>query len=284
MFDLILEDEKGRQIKFTNNKDYAITEIDGLNPPSANIVTSETSLFDGEKFESAKTESRQLEIAIAIQRNAEENRIALYNVVRIKQYIKVLYKNGKRNVFIEGYVSDFSIDYFAQTQEATISILCPEPYFKDAEEIIAGVNLIISKFTFPFAIESTKKVTLGEYEEVLEANVVNDGDVQSGMVIEIHANGEVKNPVIYNRETTEFFGVMIEMEAGDSIYINTIKGQKSVRLFRDAEYINIFNNIKPYSSWLQLEQGDNIFTYEAEDDTTNNMDVTFSYRYLYQGV
>lgn len=284
MFDLILENEKGRQIKFTNNKDYAITEIDGLNPPSANIVTSETSLFDGEKFESAKTESRQLEIAIAIQRNAEENRIALYNVVRIKQYIKVLYKNGKRNVFIEGYVSDFSIDYFAQTQEATISILCPEPYFKDAEEIIAGVNLIISKFTFPFAIESTKKVTLGEYEEVLEANVVNDGDVQSGMVIEIHANGEVKNPVIYNRETTEFFGVMIEMEAGDSIYINTIKGQKSVRLFRDAEYINIFNNIKPYSSWLQLEQGDNIFTYEAEDDTTNNMDVTFSYRYLYQGV
>ena len=284
MFDLTLENEKGKQIKLTNSKDYAISEIDGLNPPSASIVTSETSLFDGAKFVSSKTETRQLDIAIAIQRNAEENRIALYDVVRIKQYIKVLYKNGKRNVFIEGYVSDFSIDYFAQTQEATISILCPEPYFKDAEEIIAGVNLIITKFTFPFAIESTKKVTLGEYEEVLEANVVNDGDVQSGMVIEIHANGEVKNPVIYNRETTEFFGLDIELEQGDSVYINTTVGQKSVQLFRDAEYTNIFNYIKQRSTWLQLPQGDNIFTYEADEDTTSNMDVTFTYRHLYQGV
>ena len=284
MFDLTLENEKGKQIKLTNSKDYAISEIDGLNPPSASIVTSETSLFDGAKFVSSKTETRQLDIAIAIQRNAEENRIALYDVVRIKQYIKVLYKNGKRNVFIEGYVSDFSIDYFAQTQEATISILCPEPYFKDAEEIIAGVNLIITKFTFPFAIESTKKVTLGEYEEVLEANVVNDGDVQSGMVIEIHANGEVKNPVIYNRETTEFFGLDIELEQGDSVYINTTVGQKSVQLFRDAEYTNIFNYIKQRSTWLQLAQGDNIFTYEADEDTTSNMDVTFTYRHLYQGV
>lgn len=284
MFDLVLENEKGQQIKLTNNNDYAITDIDGLNPPGASIVTSETSLFDGAKFVSSKTETRQLDIAIAIQRNAEENRIALYNVVRTKQYIKVLYKNGQRNVFIEGYVSDFSIDYFAQTQEATISILCPEPYFKDAEEIIAGVNLIIAKFTFPFAIEATKKVTLGEYEEVLEANVVNDGDVESGMVIEIHANGVVKNPVIYNRETTEFFGLDIELEQGDSVYINTTVGQKSVQLFRDAEYINIFNYIKQYSTWLQLAQGDNIFTYEADEDTTSNMDVTFTYRHLYQGV
>lgn len=284
MFDLVLENEKGQQIKLTNNNDYAITDMDGLNPPSASIVTSETSLFDGAKFVSSKTETRQLDIAIAIQRNAEENRIALYNVVRTKQYIKVSYKNGRRDVFIEGYVSDFNIDYFAQMQEATISILCPEPYFKDAEEIIAGVNLIIAKFTFPFAIEATKKVTLGEYEEVLEANVVNDGDVESGMVIEIHANGEVKNPVIYNRETTEFFGLDIELEQGDSVYINTTVGQKSVQLFRDAEYINIFNYIKQYSTWLQLAQGDNIFTYEADEDTTSNMDVTFTYRHLYQGV
>lgn len=284
MFDLVLENEKGQQIKLTNNNDYAITDMDGLNPPSASIVTSETSLFDGAKFVSSKTETRQLDIAIAIQRNAEENRIVLYNVVRTKQYIKVSYKNGRRDVFIEGYVSDFNIDYFAQMQEATISILCPEPYFKDAEEIIAGVNLIIAKFTFPFAIEATKKVTLGEYEEVLEANVVNDGDVESGMVIEIHANGEVKNPVIYNRETTEFFGLDIELEQGDSVYINTTVGQKSVQLFRDAEYINIFNYIKQYSTWLQLAQGDNIFTYEADEDTTSNMDVTFTYRHLYQGV
>lgn len=284
MFDLVLENEKGQQIKLTNNNDYAITDMDGLNPPGASIVTSETSLFDGAKFVSSKTETRQLDIAIAIQRNAEENRIALYNVVRTKQYIKVSYKNGRRDVFIEGYVSDFNIDYFAQTQEATISILCPEPYFKDAEEIIAGVNLIIAKFTFPFAIEATKKVTLGEYEEVLEANVVNNGDVESGMVIEIHANGEVKNPVIYNRETTEFFGLDIELEQGDSVYINTTVGQKSVQLFRDAEYINIFNYIKQYSTWLQLAQGDNIFTYEADEDTTSNMDVTFTYRHLYQGV
>lgn len=284
MFKLSLENDKGGSIILTDNNNYAITDIDGLNPPSASIQTSETSLFDGEKFVSSKVDMRTLDVAFVIQRRAEENRLALYDVIRTKQYIKLNFQNGERNVFIEGYVSDFTIDYFANMQEVTVSITCPEPFFKDAAEIVANVNVIIKKFTFPFAISSTAKVTLGEYEEVLEVDVVNDGDVETGMTIEIHANDTVKNPTIYNRDTTEFFGLDIELEAGDSVFITTTRGQKRVRLFRDAVYTNIFNKVRKDSAWLQLARGDNIFTYEADEDTTGNMDVIFTYRHLYQGV
>lgn len=284
MFDLSLENAKGDSITLTNSLDYAITDIDGLYPPSANIVTSETALFDGAKFVSSKVNTRQMEIAISIQRNAEKNRIALYKVIKTKQYIKMNYKNGERDVFIEGYVSDMEIDFFANMQTVTVSILCPEPYFKEAEEIIESISSIIGVFVFPFSIPATAKIPIGYYTDVLEINVINDGDVECGMTIEIHANGDVTNPTIFNRDTGEFFGLVTQLEQGDTVYITTTRGNKEVQLLRDGEYTNLFNSIEQGSSWLQLAPGDNVFTYEADSDTTNNMAVRFAYRNLFEGV
>lgn len=286
MYSLILENDKKQKVELTHNVEYSVLEIQGLNPPSATINTSETALFDGGRFVSSKVDMRSINISIGINRNAESNRLALYKIVKPKQHITLYYKNGQRDVYIEGYVESIEVDYFGMKQTVEISILCPEPYFKNAEQMIEEVTVIIGAFHFPFAIEATVPIPFSyyDYEQIGEINIYNVGEVACGMTVEIYVNGTVTNPQIFNRETREFFGINYTFQLGDVVYITTQRGSKTVRLLRDGEYINLFNYIVKNSKWLQLEVGDNIFTYDADESTEENMIVRFIYSPLYGGV
>lgn len=284
MYKLILENQYGNSIEITHNRNYAIYEISGLHPPNAIISTDSLAIYDGEKFTSSKADKRTINIQFGITKNAETNRIALYKIIKTKQYIRLNYKNGIRDIFIEGYVESMIIDYHVVPQLVTVSILCPKPYFNDATELISEMSALVKKFTFPFAIEKNNKIPFGYIEDVTEINVINNGDIQINMIIKIQASGEVINPTIFNRETGEFFSLNFTMQTGDVITIDTNQGQKSVNLYRNGENINIFNSISRDSTWISLYPGDNIMIYDADNETRRNMLVRFLYRYQYEGV
>lgn len=283
MYKLSLENQYGNNIELTNNRNYAIFEISGLHPPNAIISTDSLAIYDGEKFTSSKADKRTINIQFGITKNAETNRISLYKVIKTKQYIRLNYKNSIRDIFIEGYVESMIIDYHAVPQLVTVSILCPQPYFNDATELISEMSALVKKFTFPFAIEKNNKIPFGYIEDVTEINVINNGDIQTNMIIKIQSSGEVINPTIFNRETGEFFRLNFIMQTGDVITIDTNQGQKSVNLYRSGEDINIFNSISRDSTWLSLAPGDNIMIYDADNETRRNMLVRFLYRYQYEG-
>jgi hypothetical protein len=73
-----------------------------------------------------------------------------------------------------------------------------------------------------------------------------------------------------------------QMVAGEEIEINTNVGEKSIRgKIGNAAYTNYFMYKNIDSSWLQLDVGDNLFRYNAEEGI-NNLDVFvyFYNRYL----
>lgn len=284
MYTLILENQYGDSIELTHNKNYSIYEISGLHPPNAIISTDSLAIYDGEKFTSSKADMRSINIQFGIMMNAEANRIALYKVIKTKQYIKLKYKNSVRDIFIEGYIESMPIDYHSVPQLVTISILCPKPYFNNASELISEMSALVKNFTFPFAIEKDKKIPIGYIEDITELNVINYGDIQTNMIIKIQASNEVINPSIFNKQTGEFFKLNFTMKTGDVITIDTNQGKKSVTLYRSGENINIFNSISQDSTWLSLSPGDNIMTYEADSETRRNMTVRFFHRYQYEGV
>lgn len=284
MYKLILENSAGNRIELTNRREYSVLEIQGLNPPNAVINTSEVALYDGAKFNSSKVEMRTIQLSISINVEAEKNRLALYKVIKTKHPINIYYTNDSRDVFIAGYVESIDIDFFAMKQTAAVSILCPEPYFKAAQSMIQEVSLILGAFHFPFAIEAEKPIPISYYGDIFEINVINVGDIACGLQVEIHMDGPVKNPRIFNRDTREYIGVNGDFDAGDIIYINTQRGNKEVTLFNEGKYVNIFNSLAKGSTWLQLETGDNVLTYDAEGSSTDYMRVRFVYSPLYEGV
>lgn len=284
MFNVVLENKKGEQLTFSQNSPFTITEIQGLNPPEATINTSEVALIDGAKYNSAKVNMRQLMIAFAIQYSASANRLQVYNVLKSKQWIRFYYTGDYRDVYIDGYIQSIDIAYFEMKQVVTCTILCPQPYFNKAQQIINELTTIVNAFHFPFASTSEPQLVFGYYEEASSVTVVNDGDVACGMTIELYARNAVSNPKIFNYVTQDFFGLTYSMQAGDLITIDTRQGQKSVTLLRNGTETNIFNAVMKNSTWLQLDPDENTFVYEVGTGKSYNLSVIFNHYDLYEGV
>lgn len=284
MFKLTLENAYGDSITFNNGGAFTIVDIQGLNPPEATINTSEIALMDGAKYNSAKVNMRQINIAFAIEYQASLNRINVYKVLKSKQAVRLYYVGDYRDVFIDGYIQSIDISYFEMKQIVTCSILCPAPYFNEAQSIINEMQNIINSFHFPFASTESPQIVFGYFNSDIELYVENNGDVECGLIIELYARSSITNPKIFDYVTGEFFGLDITMQTADLITIDTRQGNKSVTLLRSGTESNIFNYIMKNSTWLQLAANGSTFVYEVGSGEAANLLVTFNHYNLFEGV
>lgn len=282
MYTLIAENKYGEQLELTNNPRYVITDIDGLYPPEGVINTTQVANMDGSVFNSSRINDRVITITMAINGPAEANRLLLYRYFKTKYPVRLYYENGVRDVYIDGYVSKFSVEYFEKKQTAQIEISCPMTLFRAVKESVTEFANIENMFVFPFAIEAVgrpfSEVALGE-----QKTIINGGDVETGVVIHLNALGTVLNPKIYNADTGDRMTLSIEMRAGDEITINTRKKEKSITLLRDGVQTNIVGKLDAGSTWFNLIPGDNIFTYEA-DEFPEHLQCIFVINNQFEGV
>lgn len=268
-FTLSVETPRGDSITLSQNTNkYSLVNVEGLAPPTAAINVAVNANFDGSTYTSSRMNERNIVIQFAIEGNVEENRIALYKVFRPKAPVRVRYKNNHRNVYIDGYVESFECNFFDEKEVAQISILCPYPYFSDENNLDFDFSTIRPLFEFPFDIDEDgipfSTIVLGQ-----EKNIINSGDIETGMLIRFTAVGGCTNPTIYNTVTNEKIKVNISMSAGNVLEINTNRGKKSVRLTSSGTTTNVINYLDKTSRWLQLEVGDNLFMTEATSGGEN---------------
>lgn len=286
MFTLIVENSKGQRLRLTQNEaKIQLDNVTGLNPPTSSISFTEN-IGDGDEFQHSRTGRRNIVINLHIKGNVEENRLDIYKYVQNGKYIKLYISTKTKNVWIDGYVESTEIDNFSNDTVCQISVLCPDPWFKDIEETINSINTVQPKFHFPFHI--VEPVPFSIYETIQILNLINEGNVESGMTIEITARGNAINPIVYNRETTEFIGLgstsnPYTMQSGDKIVITTHTNNKKVKLIRNAVETNIFNYLTPNSKFLKVASGDNVFTYSA-DDGDEYIDIVFKHYSNYEGI
>lgn len=135
-------------------------------------------------------------------------------------------------------------------------------------------------FHFPLVIPEDG-IVMSYREPALIKNVYNAGDVETGVEIIIVANGAVKNPTIINASTNEFFRINKVLEAGERISICTSSGEEKVLGKLNEVEMNYFEYIDLDSTWLQLNVGDTLLKYDA-DENINLMEVTlkFTEKYL----
>ena len=282
MYSLTIENKSGQQIALSSEKNVVITGIEGLAPPAATITTSVVSMHDGAKFNNSRVEPRNIVIHLRLTNDVEKTRILLYKYFRIKQWCKIYYANDHRRVYCEGYVESFENDRFALSNEVQISIICPVPWFKEIDEIVFNMSELTSAFEFPFAIDAIG-VEFSSLSENVLTPVINSGDVETGLILELSSTNEVVNPRIYNADTHEMIGLNFTMLAGDLIRISTVKGEKYVRLLRDGVETNIINYLMKSPTWFQVPVGETPFTYDCTVGR-ESFSVKFIGRNLFEGV
>ena len=281
-YELEVKNDRGEVLNLSTSPIYNVYKVTGLQPPAVAINSSVNATTDGTTVNSLRTNARNIVLYMTLEGDVEKSRINLYRYFPLKRRITLYFKNGSRNVCIEGYVEVIECDQFTKKQIAQISLLCPQPYFKDVDELISHFNEVSAYFQFPFSMPA-EGIELSRITANIRKSIINTGDVESGLIIDMYAVGEVVNPAIYDTFKRTFIKLNFTMQKGDRVVINTNAGAKSIVLTRSGANINIMGYMSPDSTWLTLGAGDNVFTYSADNDTSN-LQLIFTASVLYGGV
>lgn len=282
MFKLKLENRFGDTLELVNNKNYIVTNIDGLGPPKGRINLSEVAGMDGALFNSSSVEPRNIVLTVMPQSPVEENRLALYRYAQPGQWSKIYYSNGSVSVQIEGYVETVETGLFTKSESIQVSILCPQPYFIALKEIYTDISATVANFEFPFAVQN-EGVEFSYINHDMLAKITNYGDVNTGIIIYITARGTVTNPVIYANDTGGSMSLAVTLQEHDQVVINTNTGQRSIKLITDSGEADVINRMSPNPQWFILAPGENVFSYSA-DSGMDLMSVKFAHHTKYGGV
>lgn len=285
MLKVIVENEKGEQLLLTNEVKFSVISVTGLNPPTASLSFTDN-IGDGQQFQHQRTPQRNVVINMQINGDVESNRLELYNYVQTGKTIKIYIQTYQRNVWIEGKVESCEVDNFQMKTTAQISVICGDPWWKHLEQSINSIKATKKMFYFPYSTVEPKPV--GVYESIQLLNLINEGNVASGMTIEMTARGTVVNPIIYNRDTKEYIGLgssekPFTMLNGDKVIITTYPNNKKIKLVRNAKETNIFNYLTKGSTFLEIGVGDNIFTFST-DEGSGNLGIVFKHYSQYKGI
>lgn len=274
-----------------------ITNIEGLGPSNASIITNDLATIDGSIFSSARQGNRNIVMTLAMWpgEDIETMRQKTYRYFPIKKNITLRVETDNKLVECTGYVESNTPVIFTEQEYTQISIICPDPYFYDLQDEIVSFNGVMPVFQFPFSNESTTENLLEFGEISLDTRRTIDyaGDEDVGITVNIQIlDSRVKNIRINNTQTYEKFIIYTDkiqtitgkaIRAGDEIYISTSKGSKNVRLLRDGKWTNIIAAIDKDSDWFQLSVGPNEFNFVA-DQGKEYVTLTFIYRNAYGGV
>ena len=282
MYELKVKNDKGEVLNLSTSSNYNVYKVTGLQPPVVSINSSVNATSDGSTVNSLRAGTRNIVLYMTLEGEVEKSRINLYRYFPLKRNITLYFKNDSRDVSIEAYVEVIECDLFTNKQVAQISLLCPQPYFKAVDDIVSYFSDISALFEFPFSM-AAEGVEISSITRNLRKSIINTGDVESGIVIDLYAVGEVVNPVIYDVFKRTHIKLMFTLIAGDHIVINTNAGAKSITLIRGGVSSNIMGYMYPDSTWLKLEAGDNVFTTDCERGA-DNLQLTFTASILYGGV
>ena len=285
MYSLSVQNKYGTKMELTHNMLFYVTSVTGLTPAAANINTDALAVGDGSLFNSSRVGNRNIVIMLKYRSgiNVEQARIELYKLFKTKQWVRVFYKTASRDVYIDGYVETFDGDLFEQGQLAQISIICPDPFFKDIDSTVTDFNAVVALLEFPVEFPE-EGIPFSEISVYAEKSVVNGGDAESGVIIRCDFSGDASNPAFYNLTTGDGLSIDFDFLRGDALIINTNQGSKSITLIREGVTVNLLNYLVQGSAWFLLTIGDNVFTFTADDDGRENMHVVFTSTNQFEGV
>ncbi|WP_020189718.1 phage tail family protein [Kurthia sp. Dielmo] len=291
---LTITNANGESLTFGDTfKLYEEIDLSGL---SANVSTSEKS-GDGASYQNTTLETRDFEIPFFIHRLIsdkewyEEKRRDVYRVC-----------NPKKNPMRIDFTTKSNAEYYVNAelvsspsmptdfehsnnvwQKVLLQFDATDPYIYARNKTNVDLATWIPLFEFALEIPEGEGIEMGQRSPSLIANVVNDGQDDTGMLIKFKATAALKNPSLINVNTYEEFKINIDMLPGDVIEVSTYRGNKYAKLTRNNITTSVFGKIDYLSTFLQLRTGDNLFRYDAAQGL-DNMEISMQFNEKFLGV
>ena len=275
---------------------WTVLDIQGLSPAPSQIVMSEIYGMDGAKVNSTKITTRNIVIMLRLNGDADENRIEIYRHLPQGQTIRFFYQTRTFDAYIDGIVETVECGLFSQSEVMQISIICPDPYFRNVYETIIELQNTAAEFEFPFAINQDNPIVFSETVAHRTTEVINKTANETPFELFIEPKetlDEWTGFTLQNLLTCEQIGqsgwpVELEtFEPGDVIYVNTDPEHPTFTVTRNGTVYNLLSNMTPGSSFFQLHPGKNAFGYKTTPASAwydDEIKMIMKFRSLYRGV
>lgn len=287
---IVCKNEDDVQIEFSYDDDaeFFLISCDGIYSVSNNVTTSENTMTDGSTYQGSTTKQRNIVITAEFDSDYQSRRDFLYKCFKAKSVGTFYYYENDEQREIDYYVEDIQIDETGVCRNAVISLICPDPFFKDPAD--TTITMAGWEPCFEFVHEFTSELEeFGVHIAELVKSIENDSAADYiGIEVLMEASGAVRNPVLYHTEqgihiqigTDEY---PFDMEVGDIVKITTGTNEKNVYLIKDGETTKINEYLDEESEFIQLVHGSNTFIYDATSGV-DYLNVTIKYRFRYLGV
>lgn len=239
---------QGNLISFQFDDDdsgFLVQNIDGLDPVKATLTSSSFAGVDGEQYQSARRETRNIKLTVGLEPNpltdsVRDLRKQLYGYFMPKSEVTLtFYDDDGPTVSIVGRVESFESSLFSQEPVVDISLICYDPDFID-----------------PVIVHLTGNTTSSTSETVVEY----DGTVDTGTIITLNVNRTLSDFSIYHQPPNDDLRQLdfsAPLVAGDVLVISSVVGDKGVTLTRGGVQSSLLYGMSPQSSWIEFMPGDN---------------------------
>lgn len=224
---------------------YYITDITGLDPVAADIVSTSYGTADGAQYQSARRDPRNIVMKLGfnpdyVATSMRQLRWKLYQVCMPKTKVTLkFYMNDDTVLEIAGRVETLESALFSRKPEASISIICFDPDFKAAE----------TTYTHGSTVADTSLDEI-EYEGTMPTGIVFwlfvDRNINTFMIHMEDSNGNV-----------EEMNVTLPLVANDILEVSTVPGNKHVRKITPGSSESVLWAMDASSSWVKLQNGTN---------------------------
>ena len=233
-----------------------VRQITGIEPPDINLFVGDYSR-DGGIYTGRRVGTRNIVMTIQLNPNPADGETvsqirsrlhkSFINPQPEAEYLKLSFHlDDERVLYAVGYVEKFESDIFSQETLVQISLICPDPYFRD--DIPTTLTSLSGWTTVPFDYEGTAQVGFGAT---------------------IHVNTATSRLILANNTVTDNVsdpnyprGRMIlnkSFAPGDMIFINTQSGDRSIYHLPAGGGVSgsAISALDPRSQWLSLHSSSN---------------------------
>lgn len=230
----------------------AVTNIEGLGPVKATLVSSSFANMDGAQYHSSRRETRNIVMTMELPVNygtesVSDRRKKLYNFFMPKSKTNLrFYQLGDVDVYAEGRIETCEPSMFTEEPGVVVSILCFDPDFID-----------------PDVVTVNGSTTSGLTESVIEYG----GSVETGILFTLNVDRDFDMLSLYHRaedDITRSLEFSAPLIAGDVLRVSTVPGDKYVTLTRSGVQSSLLYGMSPFSYWIELVPGDNYLRAYAE--------------------
>ncbi|MBD5504084.1 MAG: phage tail family protein [Lachnospiraceae bacterium] len=275
--------DMGLSVTFTydhESTEFFLVSLEGVYKMKNTVNTSNNATTDGSSYSGETLEQRNIVITANICRNYRANRELLSRVFKPKSEGIFYHTEDGETRKISYRVEDIDIAEKGVIRPAVISLICPDPYFKDDVPQHIEMSNWEGRFEFPVEIEESGMEFGVRIKETIKV-VDNNSTMAIGIKMTIIAEDVVVNPSIMNVTTRETLKLLCTMQPDDQIVITTEQGNIDVVLYRGGEEID-YNYVvdEDNEGYVQLETGRNYINYTAESGS-DYMSVNFDFENCY---